>query len=111
MIRVDGAMGEGGGQVLRSSLALSMITQQPLLIENIRANRRPRTGLLRQHLTALNAAVAISGAKVEGNTLKSPRVRFEPGPIRPGRYRFSVGTAGSASLVTSARLGGQAVHV
>lgn len=99
MVRIDGSMGEGGGQVLRSSLALSMITQKPLLIENIRANRRPRTGLLRQHLTALRAAVEISGATVEGDSLKSGRVSFAPGAVKPGRYRFAVGTAGSALLV------------
>jgi len=99
MVRIDGAMGEGGGQVLRSSLALSMITQKPLLIENIRARRRSRPGLLRQHLTGLRAAVEISGATVEGDRLKSGRVRFEPGTVKAGRYHFAVGTAGSALLV------------
>ncbi|MFT4976650.1 MAG: RNA 3'-terminal phosphate cyclase (ATP) [Myxococcota bacterium] len=99
MVQIDGSMGEGGGQVLRSSLALSMITQKPLLIENIRARRRPRTGLLRQHLTGLRAAVEICGAEVEGDSLKSTRVRFTPGPVKSGRYRFAVGTAGSAVLV------------
>lgn len=99
MIRIDGSMGEGGGQVVRSSLALSIITQQPVTIVNVRANRRPRTGLLRQHLTALRASAEICGASVEGDALKSPRVRFSPGTVRPGRYRFSVGTAGSALLV------------
>jgi RNA 3'-terminal phosphate cyclase (ATP) len=92
-------MGEGGGQVFRSSLALSMITQNPVTIDKIRANRRPRTGLLRQHLTALRASAEICGASVEGDALKSPRVRFSPGTVRPGRYRFAVGTAGSAMLV------------
>ena len=98
MIRIDGAMGEGGGQVIRSSLSLSMLTGEPVLLENIRAGR-DKPGLLRQHLTALRAAAEISGATVEGDALRSGRVRFTPGRIRPGRYRFSIGSAGSAALV------------
>lgn len=98
MVQIDGSMGEGGGQVLRSSLALSMITGKPVTLQNIRAGRN-KPGLLRQHLTALRAAATVSGAKVEGDTLHSKRVVFSPGKIRPGQYRFAVGTAGSASLV------------
>jgi len=98
VIAIDGSAGEGGGQVLRSSLALSILTGKELRIEKIRANRR-RGGLLRQHLTGLRAAVAISGAEVEGDKLKSAEVTFRPGPVRPGEYSFAIGTAGSANLV------------
>ena len=98
MITIDGSAGEGGGQVLRSSLALSILTGQDLRIIKIRANRR-RGGLLRQHLTGLRAAAAISGAEVVGDQLKSAEVTFRPGAVRPGEYSFAIGTAGSANLV------------
>lgn len=98
MIRVDGSEGEGGGQIVRTSLALSMVTGEPVRIEEIRAGR-PRPGLMRQHLTALNAAVELSSADVEGNTIGSREVVFRPRSVRPGDYRFSVGTAGSTGLV------------
>jgi RNA 3'-terminal phosphate cyclase (ATP) len=95
---VDGAQGEGGGQVLRSSLALSLCTGRPLRIHDIRARRR-KPGLLRQHLTAVRAAVEIGGARVEGDLLGSTALTFAPGPVRPGDYHFAIGTAGSATLV------------
>jgi len=98
MIVIDGSAGEGGGQVLRSSLALSIITGEPFRIENIRANRR-RGGLLRQHLTGVRAATQISDAKVEGDTLKSRTLTFRPRLVIPDAYSFAVGTAGSANLV------------
>lgn len=98
MIELDGAAGEGGGQILRSSLALSLCTGQPMTIRRIRA-RRPKPGLMRQHLACVNAAVAISGAKAEGAELGSQALVFEPGTVRPGDYSFNVGTAGSCSLV------------
>ncbi|MCA9569954.1 MAG: RNA 3'-terminal phosphate cyclase [Myxococcales bacterium] len=98
MITIDGSMGEGGGQVLRSSLALSMITGQPVHIVGIRAGRK-KPGLLRQHLTGLRAAVAISDAEVEGDALGSREVTFRPRAVRGGRHRFAVGSAGSANLV------------
>ena len=98
VIEIDGAMGEGGGQVLRSSLALSVLTQTPFRIHRIRANRS-KDGLLRQHLTALRAAASISGAEVRGDALRSTEVTFRPGAVRPGEYRFAVGSAGSANLV------------
>jgi RNA 3'-terminal phosphate cyclase (ATP) len=98
MIELDGAAGEGGGQILRSSLALSLCTGQPMTIRRIRA-RRPKPGLMRQHLACVNAAVAISGAKAEGAELGSQQLVFEPGAVRPGDYSFNVGTAGSCSLV------------
>jgi RNA 3'-terminal phosphate cyclase (ATP) len=98
VVVVDGAQGEGGGQVLRSSLALSLVTGRPLRIHEIRARRR-KPGLLRQHLTAVRAAVEVGGARVEGDVLGSSELSFEPGPVRAGDYRFAIGTAGSATLV------------
>jgi RNA 3'-terminal phosphate cyclase (ATP) len=98
VITIDGSLGEGGGQVLRTALALSAATGTPCRVVNIRAGRE-KPGLLRQHLTALTAAAAISGARVEGAELRSTDITFEPGTVRPGDYTFSVGTAGSATLV------------
>lgn len=98
MIVIDGSEGEGGGQILRSALSLSAITAQPFELVNIRA-RRARPGLMRQHLTSVRAAAAICKAELEGDEIGSLRLRFIPGPITPGDYRFAVGTAGSAMLV------------
>ncbi len=98
MIRIDGSFGEGGGQILRTSLGLSLATGKPFRIENIRAGRE-RPGLLRQHLTAVLAAAEVGGAEVEGATLGSTAVTFSPGKVRAGDYRFAVGTAGSGTLV------------
>ncbi len=98
MLILDGAMGEGGGQILRSSLSLSILTGRPFRIERIRANRS-KPGLARQHLTAVEAAAAICGGRVEGAELRSTALTFHPGEVRPGEYRFAIGTAGSATLV------------
>ncbi|MEM1445339.1 MAG: RNA 3'-terminal phosphate cyclase [Planctomycetota bacterium] len=98
MQRIDGSQGEGGGQVLRSSLALSMVTGQPFRIENIRAGRS-KPGLMRQHLTGVRAAVAVCGGEAEGDALRSTALSFTPGSVRAGDYRFSIGTAGSTTLV------------
>ena len=98
MIRIDGSMGEGGGQILRSSLSLSLVTGKPFCIENIRS-KRERSGLLRQHLTGVLAAAEIGEAQVEGARLGSTELNFIPGTIRAGAHRFSVGTAGSGTLV------------
>lgn len=98
MIVIDGSYGEGGGQIIRSSLCLSAITGEPVEITNVRAGRK-KPGLLRQHLTALRAAREICDARVEGAELGSSRLKFCPGPTRNGNYRFQVGTAGSATLV------------
>jgi RNA 3'-terminal phosphate cyclase (ATP) len=95
---IDGAFGEGGGQILRTSLTASLLTGTPFEIHSIRARRR-RPGLLRQHLTAVRAAATIGRADVEGATLGSHRLAFRPGTVRAGSYRFSVGSAGSACLV------------
>jgi RNA 3'-terminal phosphate cyclase (ATP) len=98
MIRIDGSFGEGGGQILRTSLSLSAVTGKPFRIEKIRAGRE-RPGLLRQHLTALLAAAEVCGADVQGASLGSTELTFSPGKVRPGEYKFSVGTAGSGTLV------------
>ncbi|MEQ1826234.1 MAG: RNA 3'-terminal phosphate cyclase [Pirellula sp.] len=97
-IEIDGSRGEGGGQMLRSSLALSMVTGRPVAITNVRAGR-DKPGLKRQHLTCVHAAAEISSAKISGDHVGSQFVSFEPKCIAAGTYRFSIGTAGSASLV------------
>ncbi len=98
MLYIDGSYGEGGGQILRSSLTLSLITGKSFEIRNIRA-RRPKPGLRPQHLTCVQAAQKISKAQVEGDQIGSLYLRFSPGKVAPGRYRFKVGTAGATSLV------------
>lgn len=98
MIHIDGSQGEGGGQILRTSLGLSLVTGTPFTIENIRAGRK-KPGLMRQHLTAVNAAVEVGVAEVTGAALNSQTLTFRPTTIRGGTYRFAVGTAGSCTLV------------
>jgi RNA 3'-terminal phosphate cyclase (ATP) len=98
MIRIDGSSGEGGGQILRSSLSLSVATGKAFRIENVRA-KRERPGLLRQHLTAVLAAAEIGRAEVEGASLLSRTLQFVPGKVQAGQHRFVVGTAGSGTLV------------
>jgi RNA 3'-terminal phosphate cyclase (ATP) len=98
MITIDGSEGEGGGQILRTSLALSLVTGQPFRMERIRAKRQ-KPGLLRQHLTAVEAAKTVGCAEVAGAEMNSQTLEFQPGPVTPGNYRFAVGTAGSATLV------------
>lgn len=98
MIRIDGSKGEGGGQILRSALALSMVTGRPFQIEQIRAGR-PKPGLMRQHLTAVLAAQRICEAEVGGAEIGSSALTFTPRGVRAGDYAFAVGTAGSCTLV------------
>lgn len=97
-IELDGAAGEGGGQILRSALTLSMITGIAFHVKQIRAGR-PKPGLLRQHLTAVNAAAAICGAHISGAELGSRSLVFIPGQLKAGDYRFAIGSAGSTTLV------------
>lgn len=97
-VHINGSTGEGGGQVLRTSLALSMVTGQPFIIDNIRAGRK-KPGLLRQHLTAVKAAAEVSCAQVDGAMLGSDSIEFAPGPVNAGSYHFSIGSAGSTTLV------------
>ncbi len=102
-VTIDGSRGEGGGQILRSALALSLATGRPFRAENIRAGRK-KPGLLRQHLTCVRLATQIGYACVEGAELGSPTLTFEPQGCAPGTYHVQVGTAGSTSLVTQAVL-------
>lgn len=97
-IAIDGSEGEGGGQILRTALALSLATGRPFRISKIRAGRR-KPGLLRQHLTAVHAAIAVSGGRANGAELGSSDLAFEPARVRGGEYGLAVGTAGSATLV------------
>ena len=98
MVTIDGSFGEGGGQILRTSLALSMVTGRELTMTNIRA-RRAKPGLRRQHLTAASAAVELCGAQLEGAEVGSTELTFVPGPVRAGECTFAIGTAGSTTLV------------
>ena len=97
-VKIDGMRGEGGGQILRTSLALSMITGKPFKMTSIRS-RRKRPGLMRQHLTAVRAAAEISAAEVEGDEINSTSLIFKPGGVLPGKYHFKIGSAGSSTLV------------
>lgn len=103
MLSIDGSFGEGGGQIIRTSLALSLVTGKAFRAFNVRAGRE-RPGLQRQHLTAVTAAAAIGGARVEGAHVGSKEFTFAPGEVRPGDYKFSIGTAGSTMLVLQAVL-------
>ena len=98
MILIDGSEGEGGGQVLRNACAMSLITGEPFRITKIRGGRE-KPGLMRQHVTAIEAACAIGSAVCDGLAIGSAEITFQPGRVVPGDYRFAVGTAGSSGLV------------
>ena len=98
LLGIDGSMGEGGGQVLRSSLSLAILTGKPIRVSRIRADR-DRPGLRPQHLMALRSAARISKGIVSGDRVGSTVITFEPGPTQPGNYLFDIGTAGATSLV------------
>ena len=98
MIIIDGAEGEGGGQVVRNACALSLVTGQPFRITDIRG-RRSKPGLMRQHVTAIEAACRIGNAGCDGLAVGSSEMTFTPGSVTAGDYHFKVGTAGSTSLV------------
>lgn len=97
-VELDGSEGEGGGQILRSALSLSLITGRPFHMKNVRANRQP-PGLRPQHLACVRGAEAISGGQSEGAAVGASELRFQPGPVRPGNYVIEVGTAGSTPLL------------
>jgi len=98
MLLIDGSYGEGGGQILRTAVALSAITGVDVRVVNIRA-KRSEPGLKRQHLTGILAAAEVCRATVEGAYVGSTEVVFRPSSIRGGSYVFDVGTAGSVTLV------------
>ena len=102
-IDLDGAAGEGGGQILRSALALSLVTRRPFRLARVRAGRR-KPGLLRQHLAAVQAATAVGRAAVTGATLGSQELTFAPTGCHGGDYAFAVGGAYGAQLALQARL-------
>ncbi|KYK25349.1 hypothetical protein AYK25_09625, partial [Thermoplasmatales archaeon SM1-50] len=103
MLSIDGSYGEGGGQIVRTAVALSVLTQQPIEINNIRAGR-PNPGLRPQHYTALSCIREICDADVDGLSVHSIKLKFTPRNIKPGTYTFDVGTAGSMTLVFQACL-------
>src|SRR5437588_2599253 len=97
-VEIDGSFGEGGGQILRSSLALSLLTGRPFRLRRIRANRS-KPGLQPQHLRSVHAAAEVGRASVSGGELGSTALEFEPGSVAAGNYHFRIGTAGATSLV------------
>jgi RNA 3'-phosphate cyclase len=103
MIEIDGSYGEGGGQIIRTSVALSALTKKPVRIYNIRANRKPN-GLRPQHLTAVKAVADICNAKLKGAEVSSTEIIFEPDSIEGGSFSWDIGTAGSITLVLQALL-------
>jgi RNA 3'-terminal phosphate cyclase (ATP) len=98
MIEIDGSIGEGGGQIIRTSLALSLLTGKAFSVYKVRAGRE-KPGLQNQHLTCVRAAAEIGNAKVDGAHLGTTAFTFKPGTVQPGPYRFNIGTAGSVLLV------------
>jgi RNA 3'-terminal phosphate cyclase (ATP) len=97
-IDIDGSFGEGGGQILRTSLALALVTGRAFHLRNVRA-RRSRPGLRPQHLMSVRAAAQVGQAQVRGASEGSTDLVFEPGPVTPGKYTFAIGTAGATGLV------------
>jgi RNA 3'-terminal phosphate cyclase (ATP) len=98
ILTIDGSHGEGGGQILRTSLALALITGKPFRLINIRAGRA-KPGLMRQHLTCVTSAAQVGNAQVAGASVGSSVIEFRPGAVTPRRFSFVIGTAGSTSLV------------
>ncbi|HVV86231.1 MAG TPA: RNA 3'-terminal phosphate cyclase [Kofleriaceae bacterium] len=103
LIEIDGSHGEGGGQIVRAALGLAIATGRGFRIRNIRG-KRAKGGLLRQHLTAAQAARDVCGGELTGDALGSRELTFVPGPPRPGAYRFAINSAGSTLLVVQALL-------
>lgn len=103
MIEIDGAHGESGGQIIRTSMTLASITQKPIKITNIRAGR-PKPGLAAQHLTAVKAVRKVCRGTLEGAELGSNSITFTPGNIVGGHYDLDIGTAGSVTLVAQTLL-------
>jgi len=101
MLEVDGSHGEGGGQLLRMAVALSVLTEQPIRVMRIRTGRK-NPGLAAQHVTAVGALAKLCDAEVDGLQIGSSTITFQPGKIQPGAYSFDVGTAGSITLVLQA---------
>ena len=103
MIEIDGSYGEGGGQIIRTALALSMLTQQPFRVINIRKGR-DAPGLKAQHLEGIRALQQLSSACVEGAALGSTELAFTPAPITKFKHTIDIGTAGSITLLLQSLL-------
>jgi len=98
LIRIDGSYGEGGGQIIRTAVALSAVTGTEVTISNIRINR-PKPGLKAQHMTAIRTAADMTGARLSGLKPGSTELTFSPGDISGGHYNMDIGTAGSITLL------------
>lgn len=103
VIEIDGSLYEGGGQIIRLSLALAIICNKSVFIYNIRAGR-PNPGLAESHLVSLNLLGSMSSARIEGNFKGSTSIRFSPGQFKPGNYKAICNTAGSTNLILQAAL-------
>lgn len=101
MLEIDGSYGEGGGQILRNTVAFSVITNKPIKVINIR-KKRPNPGIKAQHYIAIKSIKDIFNAEVQGLEIGSSELIFKPGKIKPGIYNFDLGTAGSITLVFQA---------
>src|SRR3954451_10364472 len=101
MLEIDGSFGEGGGQILRSSLTLALLTGRAFRLRNVRA-LRSRPGLQPQHLTAVRAAAEVGQAQTRGGWVGWAQFDFDPQTVTPGNYRFSIDTAGATPLVLQA---------
>src|SRR5213082_1171711 len=101
MLDLDGSFGEGGGQILRSSLTLALLTGQAFRLRNVRA-RRSRPGLQPQHLMAVRAAAEVGRAETRGASVGASQLECVPQAVRPGDYYFAIGTAGATGLVLHA---------
>src|SRR3990170_4083771 len=97
-MKLDGSYGEGGGQILRTAVALSIVTGKSVEIDNIR-KARPKPGLAAQHVKAVETAATLCDAKVTGCSLRSTHLSFSPGRIKKGIYGINIGTAGSITLL------------
>lgn len=101
MIEIDGSCGEGGGAVLRMATGLSALTSKPVKIYNIRS-KRPKPGLMPQHLNSVKAVAELSDANLSGLKIGSTELSFQPGKLKPGSYDIDIKTAGSISLILQA---------